>query len=234
MSRTRRPAFTLIELLVVIALIAILAAILFPVFAHAREKARQTTCTSNMKQLGQVMMMYAQDHDESYAPTYYPSADERGHWANLMIPYLGQGNQLWPAGIMICPSSFYKTRGYALSDELGGKAQAVVTRPAEVVLFAEAVQFQDYKSTAAQLETRKDCWGGENGNGVGPDIRDDDQVVLGNNVTPETGCYSMPRYRHSGGVNLTFVDGHVKWMRKGSLRWCRQISSAQPGPTCLP
>jgi prepilin-type N-terminal cleavage/methylation domain-containing protein/prepilin-type processing-associated H-X9-DG protein len=233
MSRTRRPAFTLIELLVVMALLTILAAILFPVFAHAREKARQTTCTSNMKQLGQVMMMYAQDHDERYAPHFYPSPDERGHWANLVIPYLGQGNQppagqLWPGGIMICPSSRYSTRGYALSEELSARPQAVVTRPAEVVLFAETVQVRDWKSTAAQLETRKECWGGENGSGVGPEIRDDDDV------TPPEGCYSMPRYRHSGGVNLTFVDGHVKWMRKGSLRWCRQISASQPGPTCLP
>jgi prepilin-type processing-associated H-X9-DG protein len=104
----------------------------------------------------------------------------------------------------------------------------VVSRPAEVVLFAETVQVKEYTSTAAGLEARKDCWGGENGNGVGPEIRDDD------NVAPPEGCYSMPRYRHSGGVNLTFVDGHVKWMRKGSLRWCRHISSAQPGPTCLP
>src|SRR5260370_2613572 len=104
------------------------------------------------------MIMYAQDHDDMYAPTYYPSADQMGHWANLMIPYLGQGPQLWPGGIMICPSSLYKTRGYALSQELGGKAQAVVTRPAEVVLFSETVQIKDYMSVASQLETGKECW----------------------------------------------------------------------------
>jgi prepilin-type N-terminal cleavage/methylation domain-containing protein/prepilin-type processing-associated H-X9-DG protein len=228
MSRARRSAFTLIELLIVIAILALLAALLFPVFAQAREKARQATCTSNMKQLGQVMMMYAQGYDERYAPTFYPSPDEMGHWANLMIPYLGQGPKLWPGGIMICPSALYKTRGYALSDELGGKAQAAVTRPADVVLFADTVQVKEYQSTAAQFETRKECWGGENGNGVDPKIRDDDDV------TPPIGCYSMLRYRHSGGVNLTFVDGHVKWMRKGGLRWCRHISLAEPGPTCLP
>jgi prepilin-type N-terminal cleavage/methylation domain-containing protein/prepilin-type processing-associated H-X9-DG protein len=66
--RPRRGAFTLIELLVVIAIIAILAAILFPVFAQAREAARQTTCLSNLKQIGTATMMYVQDYDEIYVP----------------------------------------------------------------------------------------------------------------------------------------------------------------------
>jgi prepilin-type N-terminal cleavage/methylation domain-containing protein/prepilin-type processing-associated H-X9-DG protein len=65
MDRNRKPAFTLIELLVVIAIIAILAAILFPVFAKAREKARQTACLSNLKQIGMAVMMYVQDYDET-------------------------------------------------------------------------------------------------------------------------------------------------------------------------
>jgi len=64
----KRQAFTLIELLVVIAIIAILAAILFPVFAQAREKARQATCLSNMKQMGLATRMYLQDYDETWFP----------------------------------------------------------------------------------------------------------------------------------------------------------------------
>lgn len=67
-STKRRTGFTLIELLVVIAIIAVWAAILFPVFAKAREKARQITCLSNMKELGLASQMYLQDYDEDYAP----------------------------------------------------------------------------------------------------------------------------------------------------------------------
>lgn len=65
MNSVRLRALTLIELLVVIAIIAILAAILFPVFAQAREKARQTACLSNLKQVGLAVQMYAQDYDEN-------------------------------------------------------------------------------------------------------------------------------------------------------------------------
>ena len=78
-----KRAFTLIELLVVIAIIAILAAILFPVFAQARAKARQTTCVSNARQIGMSVMMYVQDYDEGmpifHAYNTQPPANVAGH-----------------------------------------------------------------------------------------------------------------------------------------------------------
>ncbi|MFO8082108.1 MAG: prepilin-type N-terminal cleavage/methylation domain-containing protein, partial [Armatimonadota bacterium] len=101
---TRRTGFTLIELLVVIAIIAILAAILFPVFARAREKARQTSCLSNVKQIMAGIQMYAQDYDERLCPgsrwrlyvggTYIGMAQ----WADAINPYV-KNEQLFK-----CPS----------------------------------------------------------------------------------------------------------------------------------
>src|SRR5437773_5547224 len=108
--RGRIPAFTLIELLVVIAIIAILAAILFPVFAQARAKARQAACLSNMKQLGTGLMMYAQDYDETLPLNDYignglaplpcwldPSAGVS--WCSGIYPYVSN------AQVYVCPEA---------------------------------------------------------------------------------------------------------------------------------
>lgn len=114
----RRRGFTLIELLVVIAIIAILAAILFPVFAQAREKARGITCLSNQKQIGLGLMMYLEDYDETYPLAQYFSDpgtwQDQQTWYSNIYPYIKNGDRqknnagndvTWgQAGIFVCPS----------------------------------------------------------------------------------------------------------------------------------
>ncbi|HSV73273.1 MAG TPA: prepilin-type N-terminal cleavage/methylation domain-containing protein [Chthonomonadales bacterium] len=94
--KCRRPGFTLIELLVVIAIIAILAAILFPVFAQARAKARSVSCLSNLKQLGTAQMMYVQDYDETFA--FGLDSNWHDSWALTSQPYIRN------TGIIRCPN----------------------------------------------------------------------------------------------------------------------------------
>src|SRR5229473_8398412 len=98
-QKMRRTGFTLIELLVVIAIIAILAAILFPVFAQVREKARQATCLSNMKQLGLAQSMYTQDYDETLPKGYHRMPDGSDYpWYLEVAPYTRN------VSIFRCPS----------------------------------------------------------------------------------------------------------------------------------
>jgi prepilin-type N-terminal cleavage/methylation domain-containing protein len=119
-SKSVRPGFTLIELLVVIAIIAILAGILFPVFAQAREKARATTCLSNAKQIGLGHSMYTQDYDEVFMPFFTATGqpangsrrDDRLFWVDLIQPYTKSGARTKldtpsgnpPNGVFVCPS----------------------------------------------------------------------------------------------------------------------------------
>ncbi len=125
--RSVRRGFTLIELLVVIAIIAILAAILFPVFAKAREQARKTACLSNMKQIGLAMFMYAQDYDEVLAPRYggsdpsdYEFVGTVGYqktWKSLFVPYIKNKD------VYRCPSNDAAQHGTLVNSTNGGPVE---------------------------------------------------------------------------------------------------------------
>ena len=144
-----RKAFTLIELLVVIAIIAILAAILFPVFARAREKARQTSCLNNVKQITLGYIMYAQDYDERLPASYLlGNPTSNSSWYGMIEPYLKNTQ------ILGCPSEIssywlgygqnyrYLTNGWPGNSGYsgGGCPLGLIAKPAETVAIADSGQ----------------------------------------------------------------------------------------------
>jgi prepilin-type N-terminal cleavage/methylation domain-containing protein/prepilin-type processing-associated H-X9-DG protein len=155
MSSNRRFAFTLIELLVVIGIIAVLAAILFPVFASAREKARAIACLSNTKQLALSEMQYCQDNDEKYAPGCNPYGLGQG-WAGQLYPYVKS------TAVFRCPDdstslpgtpvSFAYNRNCSLYNPQGnsgadGTPLASFTASSKTVLLCEVVNSGYYDIT---------------------------------------------------------------------------------------
>jgi prepilin-type N-terminal cleavage/methylation domain-containing protein/prepilin-type processing-associated H-X9-DG protein len=140
--RSSNKAFTLIELLVVIAIIAILAAILFPVFAQAREKARSISCLSNQKQIGTGVMMYVQDYDETYMMADY--FNDRGtwkdqhEWPDVVYPYIKNGARgqngdnvtvSWgQGGVFSCPSfpggNGFESGNYGINESISDDGTA--------------------------------------------------------------------------------------------------------------
>jgi len=188
-----RKGFTLIELLVVIAIIAILAAILFPVFARAREKARQTSCLSNLKQLGLAYLMYVQDYDEMSCPLVTGAPGDgridRTTWFALMGPYMkneqiGQCPSVTPHG-WTYPGGNRLYYDYSMHYWMGGKSMADITLPAEVFIFGDGTR------------------------GVIADYR---LYIHGPWLRAGTSYGAPPYfYRHNGGGNWVYVDGHAKW-----------------------
>lgn len=205
MSRTRN-GFTLIELLVVIAIIAILAAILFPVFAKAREKARQASCQSNLKQLGLVVAMYTSDYDEVLP---WPAHDSNGDstwgaddmtWRSMVLPYV-KNVQLYqcPSQRMTAP---YDGRdydgglngGYAMNynhGDYGSPTPPGAAASAEIEVPATTILLFDHYGIS-EITSMANAHGFLNG-------------------------YSSAR-RHNDGANYLFADGHVKWYKPATIK----------------
>jgi prepilin-type N-terminal cleavage/methylation domain-containing protein/prepilin-type processing-associated H-X9-DG protein len=201
-----RKGFTLIELLVVIAIIAILAAILFPVFARARENARKSTCQSNLKQIGMGILMYGQDYDEMGPPNHAPytivvnGATRWAEWWYLVNPYTKN------FGVFTCPSSAVN---FWVQDPAGGP---------------------NIRMTYGKRGCSDDVFSGEGSsslwNGLLTQIQEPAQTIAVGEWGYGNGHRLCPHYHagrtyvgypnpniHMEGGNYAFWDGHVKWMK---------------------
>jgi prepilin-type N-terminal cleavage/methylation domain-containing protein/prepilin-type processing-associated H-X9-DG protein len=192
-----RYAFTLIELLVVIAIIAMLAAILFPVFGRARENARRSSCQSNLKQIGLGIIQYTQDYDEFFPLT--GTVNLNYSVFSSIQPYIKSVQLLQCPSETTAPNSDATTNGYSdyfFNRELG--VVATPTNQAKLVNTSLTIMAGDSDSASAANRT-----GG----------------CAVSKTTLVTGCTTaglaqMPAYnRHLEGVNLLFTDGHIKWRK---------------------
>lgn len=254
MKQTRN-GFTLIELLVVIAIIAILAAILFPVFAQAREKARSISCLSNVRQLGTCVLMYSQDYDELF-PTGLQQSWWDNTWYRIVTPYVKN------IDIFRCPSDTpgatpanwswagprlsYVANGYML-DRSGWRVvgimgmaqswmagitqtQAAVGKPAETIMIAErAHKYPNVGNFPGNVL----MWGpGCFVSGVNwwdtsgaPSLIPDARRAPLANPNDPTGPHGSILPHHQGKANFCFADGHAKSLTP---------SATNPNPTTLP
>jgi prepilin-type N-terminal cleavage/methylation domain-containing protein/prepilin-type processing-associated H-X9-DG protein len=207
---TRRSGFTLIELLVVIAIISILASILFPVFARAREKARQASCLSNIRQLTTAILSYAQDYDEIITPAALgdTSTAPATYWWNLCYPYT-HNNQ-----ILVCTSRSDCIIGYGMNRLLGGRSQGTMFDPAVKLMVADVDVDVTGVANITDVHAANLKYWINSISGLGmPDIT----------VTGDDTCFtgtlrgSSHPARHNDGINVGYADGHAKWARESQL-----------------
>lgn len=224
-----RKGFTLIELLVVIAIIAILAAILFPVFAKAREKARQTSCLNNLKQIGTAFIQYAQDYDERYPIYWRPQLQtdpaspgfifnssngtlggKYTCWMDFIYPYIKNSQ------VFVCPSAVLREAGapsYGYNRLISMSTNPATGLPAprslgDILRPAEIILTLDY---ASQYGTYANC------------------IEYTNFKNAPSNCVCP----HNDGTNVTFCDGHSKWLNKADQAWAdtSEVTNRSWNPT---
>jgi prepilin-type N-terminal cleavage/methylation domain-containing protein/prepilin-type processing-associated H-X9-DG protein len=219
-----RTGFTLIELLVVIAIIAILAAILFPVFAKVREKARQASCASNEKQLGLGVIQYIQDYDEKFPAAFDSNRTPNINWGQEIFPYVKS------LAVFSCPSNVVGNTetstgtymgnsngsenipiGYALNGDLGfvnggqldygpWKPEAAINEPSQKIMITETY-----------VNNPNSHWPGWiycPSSGSTP---------CTNATWTQSSVYQAMFAGHTGFMNVTYIDGHVKAMNPVNL-----------------
>ncbi|BCM93846.1 hypothetical protein IAD21_05737 [Abditibacteriota bacterium] len=213
-SHSKRHAFTLIELLTVIAIIALLAAILFPVFSQAREKARGVSCVSNLRQMGMALVQYTQDYDG-----HMPNNDNSGGGGRWESTFDMMKSYYKSDQILMCPSATETDKFYLFSDttrprcsysinntywndstdktfEKPGMLESAFTDPSNTVFMGDS-----------KAESSGNAWGFQV-TGY--------QYMATTPITQGSSAQGSFSYRHRGGANFVFFDGHVKWLAVGA------------------
>jgi prepilin-type N-terminal cleavage/methylation domain-containing protein/prepilin-type processing-associated H-X9-DG protein len=217
----RRRAFTLIELLVVIAIIAILAAILFPVFAKAREKARQTSCLSNCKQMALALHQYVSDYDDTF-PQWcqfwgstgwnYPS-----YWMAKLDPYMkgGKVDNTRHTGVWECPSADTWTVGSPPRIRHYGMQMLMYYNDINNRYYGDSrAASAEGALIMATIDTPAECiFAGECGNAGRLSLPTWGNWYLPYGVTAKQSDWEQPT-RHLDGSNYVFCDGHAKVMKQ--------------------
>jgi len=237
----RQKGFTLIELLVVIAIIAILAAILFPVFARAREKARQSSCTSNLKQIGTAFMMYAQDYDEKL-PDLLMGRDhgvwaDMNAWTRCIMPYVKNTQ------VFRCPSASWGSDTIGTSGQIMGGYGGV----REVLGYAGGIGYNSadwgglpnldspgYGQAMAEMTAPAETilavdatyWNCQRDYWERTDNASTPTVSIANEYN---NAYYTVDSRHNGQANACFADGHVKSLPQGVQACPRAHSNPKAG-----
>ena len=260
-SKNRNSAFTLIELLVVIAIIAILAAILFPVFARARENARRSSCQSNLKQLGLGIIQYSQDYDERGPQNVFgtynanPALTSQYFWHDAIYPYVKS------VQVYVCPSHTYAS-GQAPPTDTFVQPATGVTRlnilSGRIVSYAANYTYHNGIAcgtcTAAQANAASPGYPKVN-TPFAKDVSlarledpaqtiflmDSDSSVLQNpsgrdidddlRGDPATNTTTAQIYRHLTTSDVLFADGHVKAMNQGAVLKTHAVPNTQSGTT---
>lgn len=251
----RRRGFTLIELLVVIAIIAILAAILFPVFAQAREKSRQASCQSNLKQIGLALQMYAQDYDESFAPAWVESGRNSPgavvYWQTFAQSYIKN------RPVTLC--STYRSN-YGFPTWFSSLDNVDVDLKAKQWFVSYALNSLETWHFVKWPDGKERHFGAKKGtawaqaedpsgtiyviDGGAPDIWSDDHLDFAvcppANRNPASSGWAVGKLGtlcgnrgvHGDRLNALFLDGHVRSVRAGSTKpsqWTIQQDQDPPG-----
>jgi prepilin-type N-terminal cleavage/methylation domain-containing protein/prepilin-type processing-associated H-X9-DG protein len=237
---SKRTGFTLIELLVVIAIITVLAAILFPVFAQARAKARAVSCLSSIKQWGTAAMMYVQDHDERF-PRFYrmvkgwnPGAGhsrdtgwspEGYYWHEAILPYIRNHDTLLCREAQGALNPFCLPYGWNRA-YVHDNSLAEYPFPSETLVIADGrgrLSTPDDRRTCSKIQAtiNQPC----------ADCIDEGRYIYGHGLVPPSAAARNPQSvnlnvnwvvspRHHGKANLVFMDGHARAVNAGTVNRC--------------